>query len=59
MEQTISVKITPDVDGFVGRECPNCEMYFKVKLGTGLPIQNHICPYCDYNGPNTEFSIMI
>lgn len=55
MEEKISVKIQPDEHGFLGRECPKCEMYFKVKPGTGLPIDYHICPYCNYKGSNNEF----
>jgi len=51
----VSVPIRPDEQGFLGRECPKCEMYFKVKPGTGLPIQYHICPYCNYQGANNEF----
>ncbi len=55
MNQTFSISINPDEEGFIGRECPKCEEYFKVKTGTGLPIQYHICPYCDYKGSNKEF----
>lgn len=51
----VSVPIRPDDDGFLGRECPVCKVYFKVKPGTGLPVQYHICPYCDYQGANNEF----
>jgi hypothetical protein len=50
-----SVQFRLDDQGFLGRECPKCEMYFKVKPGTGLPIDYHICPYCNYKGSNNEF----
>lgn len=55
MNQTVSVSINPDDEGFLGRECPKCKEYFKVKPGTGLSIKYHICPYCDYKGGNNEF----
>lgn len=50
-----SVQLKPDDQGFLGRECPKCEMYFKFKPGTGLPIDCCICPYCNYKGNNNEF----
>jgi len=53
--QTVNINIQPDENGFIGRECPKCKMYFKVKPGTGLKNNYHICPYCDYKGPNNEF----
>lgn len=56
MNQSVSVNINPDNEGFTGRECPKCEEYFKVKCGTGLPIKYHICPYCNYQGPSEQFS---
>lgn len=42
-------------NGLIGRECPKCNMYFKIKPGTGLQISYHICPYCKYRGDNNEF----
>lgn len=55
MDSTIKVRIPPDGKGFVGRECPNCEAYFKVKFGTGLPINYCTCPYCDQKANHDEF----
>jgi len=55
MNEKIVVPLTPDENGFIGRECPECKMYFKVKPGTGLPINHQICPYCNYQGPNDKF----
>ena len=54
MEMT--VRIEPDADGYVGRECPTCKKYFKIKPGTGLPgaVPCH-CPYCNHVGPPNEF----
>lgn len=51
-----SVKIEPDEDGYTGRECPQCEKYFKIKFGTGLPGVNDChCPYCNHIGPHDKF----
>lgn len=56
---SISVRITPDEDGFIGRECPqpDCGGYFKIELGTGLKGENlpcH-CPYCGYSAGHDQF----
>lgn len=51
-----SVKIEPDEDGYTGRECPECEKYFKIKYGTGLPHATDChCPYCNHVDPQDEF----
>lgn len=52
----ISVTIQPDADGFMGRECPSCERYFKIKGGTGIPgLTTCRCPYCNQLGPQDHF----
>lgn len=51
----VKIKIRLDEDGFLGRECPECKAYFKVKPGTGLSIHYHICPYCGHQGQNDKF----
>ena len=51
-----SVEIKPDEDGYTGRECPDCEKYFKIKFGTGLPEATEChCPYCNHIGLQDEF----
>jgi len=55
----IEVPITKDPDGYLGRECPepDCEGYFKIKLGTGLKGPNlpcH-CPYCGHTDSHNRF----
>lgn len=51
-----SVTIESDEDGFTGRECPDCEKYFKIKFGTGIPDATDChCPYCNHIGPQDEF----
>lgn len=53
-----SIAIKPDEEGYTGRECPNpdCERYFKIKFGTGIPqdVPCH-CPYCGHVGLHDEF----
>src|SRR2546429_6003075 len=54
-QKTISVTMPTDEDGLVGRECPSCGMYFKLKSGTGLPTTQCSCPYCNYRDESNEF----
>jgi len=50
------ITIPPDAEGYTGRECPECEKYFKIKFGTGLPDEGPChCPYCNHIGPQNEF----
>ena len=56
---SISIPISADDKGFIGRECPQeaCEGYFKIVLGTGLEGEGlpcH-CPYCGHTGLHDEF----
>lgn len=54
---TFSIPIKPDKDGYVGRECPECESYFKIKPSTGLKGKNlpcH-CPYCGHVDIHNQF----
>jgi hypothetical protein len=54
----ISVPLTQDKDGYLGRECPvkTCLGYFKITPGTGLkgPAPCH-CPYCGHSGEHNTF----
>lgn len=54
-EISIPVTIPTDENGLVGRECLECEKYFKLKPGTGLPTEHCHCPYCDYEGNSDTF----
>jgi hypothetical protein len=54
-----AIKLIPDADGFIGRECPvaECSGYFKIQLGTGLTDKNlpcH-CPYCGHAANHSQF----
>jgi len=51
-----SVDIKPDREGYTGRECPECEKYFKIEFGTGLDDATDChCPYCDHVASHDEF----
>jgi len=56
MDMSIKVNLPSDEQGFIGRECPKCYKYFKVKPGTGLSTSICHCPYCAYTGDYNEFS---
>lgn len=52
-----SISIPPDEKGYLGRECPDCERYFKITLGTGLTgddLPCH-CPYCGHSAAQDQF----
>ncbi|MBW8331831.1 MAG: hypothetical protein K0M40_07415 [Prolixibacteraceae bacterium] len=51
----ISIDIPLDENGMIGRECLECEKYFKLKPGTGLPTSHCHCPYCEYEGEADTF----
>jgi hypothetical protein len=53
---SIDVPIPTDERGLVGRRCPACLDYFKLKLGTGLPTETCHCPYCGYAADISEFT---
>ncbi|MFA5839867.1 MAG: hypothetical protein WC890_04330 [Candidatus Margulisiibacteriota bacterium] len=55
MDITVKVNFPTDENGLVGRECPKCDKYFKVKNGTGLSTSNCICPYCEYSADSSQF----
>lgn len=40
----------------IGRLCPSCNQYFKVKPGTGLPTSQCHCPYCEHVAHSSEFT---
>lgn len=54
----ISVSIPRDEDRFTGRECPECEGYFKIEGGTGLKgigLPCH-CAYCGHIAQHDQFA---
>ena len=57
MTQEIHIELPADDKGMVGRECPNqdCNRYFKLKPGTGLPTDVTRCPYCETEGNASDF----
>lgn len=54
----ISIPLSPDEEGYIGRECPvkTCLGYFKITPGTGVkgPAPCH-CPYCGHSGAHNTF----
>ena len=52
MERSLSISIPVDDDGFLRRECPNCELEFKWRptpegeKGEPMPDAGYACPYC-------------
>ena len=51
----IAVTIPTDGRGMVGRECPACGQYFKLKPGTGLATTTCLCPYCAHAAESDAF----
>jgi len=50
---SIEMKVPLDGDGFLRRECPNCERQFKLKYSVSntetletIDIESYYCPYC-------------
>jgi len=56
-DRTIRVSLPTDEQGMVGQQCPSpeCGQYFKLKPGTGLPIEDCGCPYCGTRADSSEF----
>jgi len=53
---TMTITLPTDDEGMIGRECPECKEYFKVKPGTGLlNISTCTCPYCEHTDDSGEF----
>lgn len=52
----VSVTLPTDRHGYLGRTCPECKEYFKIKLGTGLKTKKCTCPYCSYSGQSSDFT---
>ena len=51
LSSEMTIPLRADGDGWLGRECPqpDCERYFKITPGTGLPdIDTCRCPYCGH-----------
>lgn len=51
----IRVPIPTDNRGMIGRECPACGRYFKLKPGTGLATTACVCPYCSHAAESGHF----
>ena len=52
----MSINLPIDEEGMLGRQCPLCDTYFKIRLGTGIPdIETVACPYCGHQADFGEF----
>ena len=54
---SFSIPINIDDDGYLGRECPECEEYFKITPGTGITEGEPPChcPYCGHCAKQDQF----
>lgn len=54
---TFSIPLDVDHDGYLGRECPECEEYFKITPGTGITEGEPPChcPYCGHCANQDQF----
>lgn len=56
---SVSLSIPLDSNGFLRRECPHCDLEFKVYVGddpdrnddANVPPEGFCCPYCDRRAP--------
>ncbi|MCX6784290.1 MAG: hypothetical protein NT141_04505 [candidate division WWE3 bacterium] len=53
----VEIKWTLKLDekGLIGRECPKCNKYFKIKPVESVVSSNISCPYCDYPAAFNKF----
>jgi hypothetical protein len=53
----VSVRIPRDEKGMMGRECPKCELIFKIRPGTGLKGKDLPCrcAYCGHVANHDQF----
>jgi hypothetical protein len=56
-QMQVSITLPRDEKGMMGRECPECELVFNIKPGTGLKGEElpcH-CAYCGHVAPHNQF----
>lgn len=51
----MQITVPSDEDGFVGRECPECEMTFRMDASRCEGIGNLWCVYCGHHAEYAEF----
>jgi len=57
LPERFAIRLPEDADQLTGRECPECERYFRIQFGTGLKGEGlpcH-CPYCGHTGDQNQF----
>ena len=61
VERSFSIGMPVDDDGFLRRECPNCEREFKWRPspegenGEPMPDAGYACPYCTKRAPADQW----
>jgi hypothetical protein len=57
MGETFNIPIPEDESGYIGRECPKCNKYFKIAPDTLLDSDDRTChcPHCGHLGSLDEF----
>jgi ssDNA-binding Zn-finger/Zn-ribbon topoisomerase 1 len=57
MEREIEIEFPADGNGMVGRQCPNCEMVFRIseQMYQDRHYLNLRCPYCEWVDEFDEF----
>jgi len=56
-EVRLHIILPVDDEGMLGRQCPNCDQYFKLKPGTGVQdITTTTCPYCEFQSDGDDFA---
>jgi Zn ribbon nucleic-acid-binding protein len=54
-DRPVRVELPTDEKGLTGRQCPSCQRYFKLKFGTGLPVETTHCPYCGEEADASDY----
>lgn len=50
MEDSITVSLPTDSDGYLSQQCPECSRRFKVRVEEGSGRTLRFCPYCRHEG---------
>ncbi len=51
----IEMAIKTGPGGYIGRECPKCKKYFKIKLVADIRSSGCYCPYCKHFRHQNDF----
>src|ERR1043166_7244632 len=52
----MTITLSPDEEGYLGRQCPSCGEYFAIREHTStLDVSETTCPYCRKTGTDEDF----